>query len=1040
MKNKKFISVLLSFSLIFGTILTNAVSVSFDEIIKDDISILYEELEAKDEIIAEEDISPSLATEIDYIDENIETVMPVFYNTNRIATIPITTLHTANHTRNQATDALYEYDYRIGRYQFNIASAGVYAEDSDGGIYTVNTGLSHTLTDYEVNKNSAIRGNSSGCYLDKNYSIIDGTESKIVKAYLVLNMSTITYKTSIYQYPIRLIYAGEDKVPQNGIETTMDVLYYASHPDNDHNAGIVDVTDFVKENGYGWYYCCNIPTETIMHDACAGWKLILIEENEKLPVRMMKLMAGNKFCSSTDRIRIDISGKNVTSKKSGNVTGQFFYSMMDNDSTPNANSVYFSPDGINFKNIFLHNDLRSLKFPLSYIQTRNGKLLNTHTNYEYPRYVNIDSSSRGFTTSITRVPVTGPDMAFFDIDGTTNEHNILLENNQPMVSFRYHTAGREWVLTTEVAGVCVDIDAPEYATVQTSNGHNQYYATINGTTTNTSTLTDGIGLNNGEIVVFVDKQLKILSTNAIFTNENGNKFPLSEDMYTIDEENNTITYTFGKDANGKSMIGEFLTYEIETVALEADTPEGYKTIANNEVQVSGYLISNNYVTDYWMNKVAWDTSSVQIDNPPKVLEATLKINPNGGMYESSPHIKEITDLEHHTNIELSIPERKGYTFIGWEVPSDSTTVVDKNIVTIGYEDVEIKAKWKINQYTLTINPNNGTINGNPNTITKILDYGTETKLPVPVRPGYVFIGWENSIPDVEIINNKVTISDKDIVLTAKWVLDSFDVTYIDVTLDGKELGKQVIKKNYNSTARGSDIGADKTDNAYYIGYGLESWTESIVSLDGATVYRTFEYRTVDMISNLHWNDNNNLDGFRPQKYKLKLKQNGKVIDEVELPSEQTDYTFSDLPKYDEAGNSYHYTFDVDASDRYQINFNNSGNLIIEDYQPANFSVVIPKQITLSGLTGSSDYSVSVKGTFYYNDTLTVQPNASFTLTDRNELTSMEAKVKQDKTTFTKEDNVAVTCQTEGNIKVNKPFFAGKWNGSFNFDIKFLMQN
>ena len=125
-------------------------------------------------------------------------------------------------------------------------------------------------------------------------------------------------------------------------------------------------------------------------------------------------------------------------------------------------------------------------------------------------------------------------------------------------------------------------------------------------------------------------------------------------MYTIDEENNTITYTFGKDANGKSMIGEFLTYEIETVALEADTSEGYKTIANNEVQVSGYLISNNYVTDYWMNKVAWDTSSVQINNPPKVLETTLKINPNGGLYENSPNVKEITDLGHHTSIGILI--------------------------------------------------------------------------------------------------------------------------------------------------------------------------------------------------------------------------------------------------------------------------------------------------------------------------------------------------------------------------------------------------
>lgn len=150
--------------------------------------------------------------------------------------------------------------------------------------------------------------------------------------------------------------------------------------------------------------------------------------------------------------------------------------------------------------------------------------------------------------------------------------------------------------------------------------------------------------------------------------------------------------------------------------------------------------------------------------------------------------------------------------------------------------------------------------------------------------------------------------------------------------------------------------------------------------------------------------------------------------------------FDHLPKYDTDGNPYIYEIEAIVSDRYQPEYGEDGSLIFQDYQPANFSVIIPKQITLSGLTGNSNYFVSVKGIFYYNDTLTVQPNASFTLTDRNKLSLMEAKVKQDKITFTKEDNVAITCQTEGNIKVNKPFFAGKWDGSFNFDIKFIMQN
>ena len=52
-------------------------------------------------------------------------------------------------------------------------------------------------------------------------------------------------------------------------------------------------------------------------------------------------------------------------------------------------------------------------------------------------------------------------------------------------------------------------------------------------------------------------------------------------------------------------------------------------------------------------------------------------------------------------------------------------------------------------------------------------------------------------------------------------------------------------------------------------------------------------------------------------------------------------------------NAYKYTFDVDASNRYQIVFDEDGNLIVEDYLPANFSVTIPKTIVLDGNTGNA---------------------------------------------------------------------------------------
>lgn len=277
-------------------------------------------------------------------------------------------------------------------------------------------------------------------------------------------------------------------------------------------------------------------------------------------------------------------------------------------------------------------------------------------------------------------------------------------------------------------------------------------------------------------------------------------------------------------------------------------------------------------------------------------------------------------------------------------------------------------------------------------------------------------------------------------LYAQWEANQYSVTYIDIDANGNEIGRTTRSADYDIFVKGSDIGGDKTDNAYYNQYKYVSDTSAKVTTDGATVYRIFEFCETEAKANLQWNDNNNADGFRPDKYKLKLKQNGKAIEEVELPSDETNYIFPNLPKYDSNGNAYKYTFDVDASNRYQIVFDEDGNLIVEDYLPANFSVTIPKIIVLDGNKGNADYTVSVNGTFYYNDTLTVIPESSLTLTDRSKISSMQADISQQKTVFMKEDDVASGTTANGSIQVDKTNFAGSWKGNFNFDIKFKMQN
>ncbi len=338
------------------------------------------------------------------------------------------------------------------------------------------------------------------------------------------------------------------------------------------------------------------------------------------------------------------------------------------------------------------------------------------------------------------------------------------------------------------------------------------------------------------------------------------------------------------------------------------------------------------------------------------------------------------------------------------------------------------------EYTVSLNPNDGILTGDS---TYQIISGETITIPEPTRTGYTFTGWTVIGEGSTVNGNKFTMGSEDTEITAQWKINKYPVIYIDKNLSGTELGRTIKQVDYNSSVHGADLGSSTADNAYYNQYRYVSDTSATVATEGAIVYRVFEFCETEKESHLTWNDRDNADGLRPEKYTLKLKQNGKIIDEIELPSNQTDYIFENLPKYDTEGNPYHYELETIVSDRYKTDIDEDGNLIIEDYQPASFSVTIPKKITLNGNTGKANYTVSVNGTFYYNDTLIVIPKSSFTLTDRNKISSMQANVSQQKTGFTKED---LPSSINGDIQTNRRLFSGKWQGNFNFDIKFVMKN
>ena len=99
--------------------------------------------------------------------------------------------------------------------------------------------------------------------------------------------------------------------------------------------------------------------------------------------------------------------------------------------------------------------------------------------------------------------------------------------------------------------------------------------------------------------------------------------------------------------------------------------------------------------------------------------------------------------------------RTGYTFKGWYYNENLTGSPVTAISNTETGNKEYWAKWEINQYTVTVKPENGKAD-----ITITQDYGTPITAPTLTREGYQFNGWDKAFP--------ATMPAEDMTVTAQW--------------------------------------------------------------------------------------------------------------------------------------------------------------------------------------------------------------------------------------------------------------------------------
>ena len=132
---------------------------------------------------------------------------------------------------------------------------------------------------------------------------------------------------------------------------------------------------------------------------------------------------------------------------------------------------------------------------------------------------------------------------------------------------------------------------------------------------------------------------------------------------------------------------------------------------------------------------------------------TVTLNTNGGTIADG---KDVTGYTYGVGATLPTDvTRTGYTFKGWY---DNEGLTGDPVTAIGDTETgnkEYWAKWEINQYTVTVKPENGKAD-----ITITQDYGTPITAPTLTREGYQFNGWDKAFP--------TTMPAENMTVTAQW--------------------------------------------------------------------------------------------------------------------------------------------------------------------------------------------------------------------------------------------------------------------------------
>lgn len=231
---------------------------------------------------------------------------------------------------------------------------------------------------------------------------------------------------------------------------------------------------------------------------------------------------------------------------------------------------------------------------------------------------------------------------------------------------------------------------------------------------------------------------------------------------------------------------------------------------------------------------------------------TIDYELNGGTIDNP-----IYEYVKGDNLKLPVPLKNGYEFEGWYLEKAFYNKIVR-ITKDMEENIVVYAKWKIIDYKINYNLNNGVLDN------KFNSYNIETDdfiIDMPTRIGYKFLGWtssSNKKPTKDIEIKKGTVGD--ISLVANWQITNYNLNY---NLKGGTVDNPV--NSYNVE-----------DDSFHLkkptktGYSFMGWTNEDIIKPNKTV--SIEKGTIgDLSFDANW---------RLRDFSIYYKLNGGVLDQA----------------------------------------------------------------------------------------------------------------------------------------------------------------